>query len=268
MSRIDDIPAEYRHTIGGKLDQLEAQHDVEILFAVESGSRAWGFPSPDSDFDVRFVYAHRTAWYLAIDPRRDVLEQPIDGLLDINGWDLRKALTLMLKPNPVLLEWLSSPIRYRWNDKVSEPLVALSYRIAHETACRYHYLHLAEGQFSRDIFGIESVKLKKYFYALRPAMALRWVRLQPNVIPPMHFPTLMAGCDIGVALSREIGELMEMKATTREIGNGPRRPALDGFITNEIELAKQAGVSPVGTSPATLDEANSLFRDTLAKLGR
>ena len=111
---------------------------MQILFAFESGSRAWGFPSPDSDYDARFVYARSLDWYLSIAPGRDVIELPIEGDLDINGWDIQKALGLLLKPNPVLLEWLSSPVRYHWNEKVRDQLISFSNVIAHNRTCLHH----------------------------------------------------------------------------------------------------------------------------------
>ena len=88
--------------IVNRLEEIERSESVRILLAVESGSRAWGFPSPDSDYDVRFLYARPRDWYLSIDARRDVIECPIEDVLDINGWDIRKALHLLLKANPVL----------------------------------------------------------------------------------------------------------------------------------------------------------------------
>ena len=87
-----------------KLDAIEAEHGVQILYACESGSRGWGIASQDSDYDVRFIYCHRRDWYLAVGEPRDVIELPINDVLDINGWDLRKALQLMRKSNPTLLE--------------------------------------------------------------------------------------------------------------------------------------------------------------------
>ena len=107
------IDPEVRRRIGDRLAEIEQRESVRILLAVESGSRAWGFPSPDSDYDVRFLYARPRDWYLAVDSRRDVIECPIENVLDVNGWDIRKALQLLLKANPVLAEWLNSPIRYR-----------------------------------------------------------------------------------------------------------------------------------------------------------
>jgi len=115
MDAHPDIPvAQWTH-IMSELRSIETREDVRILFAIESGSRAWGFASPDSDFDVRFVYVRRQDWYLSLTPGRDVIELPLVGDDDINGWDIRKALNLALKPNPVLLEWLSSPVQYIWD---------------------------------------------------------------------------------------------------------------------------------------------------------
>jgi len=119
MEAHPDIPAAQWAHILSELRNLEVREDVRILFAVESGSRAWGFASPDSDFDVRFVYARRQDWYLSLLPGRDVIELPLIGDDDINGWDIRKALNLALKPNPVLLEWLSSPIQYIWQAAIA-----------------------------------------------------------------------------------------------------------------------------------------------------
>jgi predicted nucleotidyltransferase len=106
------------------LDQIERDEDVRIFYACESGSRAWGFESTDSDWDVRFIYVHPRDWYLTIDieEKRDVIERPINDELDISGWDLRKALKLLRKSNPPLLEWLSSPIVYKEAGTVAEQL--------------------------------------------------------------------------------------------------------------------------------------------------
>ena len=99
--------------IQDNLNQIEEQHDVKILLAVESGSRAWGFASADSDYDVRFIYVHRPEEYLRIDSMKDVIEWQLDEVLDINGWDLRKALLAFAKGNPNVMEWANSPIIYR-----------------------------------------------------------------------------------------------------------------------------------------------------------
>src|SRR5688500_16659645 len=95
-----------------ELLRLEIQHDIKILYAVESGSRAWGFDSTDSDWDVRFFYIHKLDWYLKIDDRKDNQEEILPNNIDLVGWELKKALRLFRKSNPLMLEWLRSPIVY------------------------------------------------------------------------------------------------------------------------------------------------------------
>ena len=98
-----------RETILRELDRIEAEHDVRILYAAESGSRAWGFASPDSDYDVRFVYVRKAFEYVRLDEPRDGIEHVNDGLLDINGWDLKKAMGQFARGNATLFEWSGSP---------------------------------------------------------------------------------------------------------------------------------------------------------------
>ena len=99
--------------ISKKLKEIEQKENVKIIMAVESGSRAWGFASPDSDYDVRFVYVRRPEDYLRLEKTKDVIEWQLDDVLDINGWDLKKALQLMHDSNPSIFEWCASPIVYQ-----------------------------------------------------------------------------------------------------------------------------------------------------------
>jgi hypothetical protein len=133
------------HSVQQELRRIELAHDVRVLYACESGSRAWGFASHDSDYDVRFIYVHSRDWYLSIEDRRDVIEEPISDVLDISGWELRKTLRLLRKSNPPLLEWLKSPVVYA----VDEPFVADFRQLADDfyspARCFQHYLHMAFG---------------------------------------------------------------------------------------------------------------------------
>ena len=257
------IPVEIKDRIVSILHTLEQQEGVSIVFAIESGSRAWGFPSPDSDYDVRFVYVHALDWYLAINPGRDVIELPIDGELDINGWDLRKALGLLLKPNPVLLEWLSSPVRYLWNDVICEDLATLSRKVAHGSACLHHYLHLGERQWRTYVDGKDEINLKKYFYIVRPAMALRWIRLHPTETPPMNFQALLAGIDLEASLVEQLQQLLIRKGKSKELGKAKRIPAIDRFVTSEFALAKEATRTGKSKQRDLAGEANELFRQAV-----
>ena len=247
--------------IAARLDRIEREHEVRILLAVESGSRAWGFPSPDSDYDVRFLYAHSLEWYLSIDRGRDVIELPIEDDLDINGWDMTKALKLLVKPNPVLLEWMESPIVYRQTPWVLGRLRQLADRSLHRHSGAYHYLHLAEGQYRRFIADKKSVGLKKYFYSLRPALALSWMRRNPHGRVPMDMAALLAGAEVPADVRAFIDELVERKRVTKELGGGPRIEALDRYIESEIAEARTIR-RPKAKRPAELIAgANALLRD-------
>lgn len=250
-----------RDTIFGELRQIESREDVRILFAIESGSRAWGFPSPDSDYDARFVYSRPRDWYLSLEPGRDVIELPIEDELDINGWDLKKALNLLLKPNPVLLEWLSSPIRYMWDDEACQKIRSFAERIAHGPACLHHYLHLGGRQWDVYIDGKDRVNLKKYFYIVRPALAVRWMRMRPNEIPPMNFQELVARTDLSAGLTEALNDLLIAKSRSKEIGEAPRVPAIDDFIVAEFDWAREATQGLKAERTDLRRDADVLFRE-------
>lgn len=259
------ISTEMDQLIKENLREIADQHGVKILFAVESGSRAWGFPSPDSDYDVRFVYARPADWYLSIFPGRDVIEIPIDEVLDINGWDIRKALGLLLKPNPVMLEWLSSPIHYVWNEAICDRLIEFSHRVAHRNACLHHYLHLAESQWAKHVGDNAEVNFKKYFYILRPALAIRWIRLHPETSPPMNLQAMVEGLDLADNTVGEIARLLELKSKAKEIGSGSRIPEIDALIAEETAWARATDKSKQRSD--LIGAADDLFRRIVSEVG-
>ncbi len=221
------------------LENIETRHDVRILFACESGSRAWGFPSADSDYDVRFIYLRPKSWYLSIslEHRRDVIELPISDDLDICGWDLRKALKLFYKSNPPLLEWLDSPIIY-WEDfSVARQMRDLRKIYANPVSAAYHYLHMARGNYREYLKG-ERVRLKKYFYVLRPLLAIRWLERDLGTVP-VKFETLVSNTVDSEVLKARIAELMELKKAGAELDYGAPVPELDEFIRDEIARLPQ-----------------------------
>lgn len=183
-SRLRAIPAGFDDgplaAIDARLLDIAAEHRVAIPLAIESGSRAWGFPSPDSDYDCRFLFVRRAEDYLSPWPKRDVIELPVEGDLDINGWDLAKALKLLLKGNAVVIEWLMSPVVYDGDAEFRSGLEALAREHAPAEAIARHYLHLGRRQRNTYFADGKSVQLKKLFYAVRPAAALRWLRLHPG----------------------------------------------------------------------------------------
>jgi uncharacterized protein len=258
MKRHGAIPKERWIEVQRRLDAIEREEECRILFAVESGSRAWGFPSPDSDYDVRFVYARPSHWYLSVYPGRDVIETPIEDEMDVNGWDLRKALHLVLKSNAVISEWMESPIVYRRDAAALKRLRGFADHMLNPRALTYHYLHLARRQVAAKL-SRERMALKRYFYALRPALALRFLRLQDGRRPPMHLKALIDGRDLPVATIKVIERLVAAKSRTRELGSGPRIPALDRLIAAEIAAAGSVGEAD-GRPAADLEAADRLFR--------
>lgn len=264
LSFVPSVSDEKRQLILEKLGAIEAKHGVRVLFAIEGGSRAWGFPSPDSGYDVRFVYAHPADWYLAVAPGRDVIESPINDDLDITGSDIRRALNLLLKPDPVVLEWLSSPVGYLGNNRrVREQLIALSAKTAHASACLHHYLRVGEAQWQQHVGGRTQVNLRNYLHVLRPALAIRWVRLNPERPPPMNIQTMSNGLDLGSETLREIAQLLTLKSTTREAAEGDRIPLLDRLIEDELAYARISRKRRKRHD--LLDEANTLFRNIVCE---
>lgn len=223
-----------------ELKAIAARHQVTILFACESGSRGWGFASPDSDYDVRFVYVHRLDWYLSVTPQRDVIEVPISDELDICGWELRKALALLGKSNPTLFEWLDSPVIYQEQGDVTTQLRSLMTNYFSEQKTRWHYLSMAKKNFRGYLQG-ETVRMKKYLYVLRPLLAMLWIDADLGM-PPMKFAHLAeAMLKDQPELVDEINQLLEIKMRSGEAEYGARFPLIHAFI--EQQLAAQDAVS-------------------------
>jgi predicted nucleotidyltransferase len=233
------IDEHIRLEIDSRLAAVEQTERVRLLVAVESGSRAWGFPSPDSDYDVRFIYVRPRDWYVALEPGRDVIEQPITGEIDLNGWDIRKTLGLLLGSNAIVSEWLSSPIRYRPDDPATARLVELVRHNFNPRGVAFHYANLGRNAAERWLVGNEDVPVKRYFYALRPALAIRALRLEPANLPPMNLQDLVMASDLPEVLVEAIQELVEAKSRTRELGNARRVPELDNLIRDELSRATE-----------------------------
>lgn len=248
----------------GQLSQIEAQYQVKILYACESGSRAWGFESADSDYDVRFIYVHRRDWYLQIDAerQRDVIELPIDYLLDINGWDLKKALNLFAKSNPVLLEWLSSPIIYRQNDTFVSAMQSVIPLYFSPQKTFYHYLHMAKGNYHEYLRG-EQVRFKKYLYVLRPLLAIEWILKFEKPIP-MLFSELVTACLQDQIVKDAVTHLLWLKAQGSEQAYGEPIPVLNQWI--EMKLSEFEPLKPNKLVPNNLKPLNELFLEQLNEL--
>jgi uncharacterized protein len=247
-----------KEIIAEKLKAIEHQFDVRILYACESGSRAWGFASPDSDYDVRFIYVHRMDHYLSIDEQRDVIELPINDLLDINGWELRKALRLFRKSNAPVYEWLQSPIVYAEDSNFVQELRSMMPGTFSPRAAMHHYLSMAKGVFESELSG-EMVKLKKYFYALRPVLAAKWIA-DVKSAPPMDFGSLRKL--MPEQFSCVVDELLAIKTNVDESFMIERHCDINAYIDESIRYC-EARV-PAASSKGEDVEINKLFKKSIA----
>lgn len=251
-----------RRQIERQLQRIEEEERVKILYACESGSRAWGFPSKDSDYDVRFLYIRPVEWYLSIFQKRDVIERPISDRLDINGWDLQKALNLFRKSNPPLLEWLQSPIVYWEKGSAAQHIRGISPLAFSPRSCMHHYLHMAKGNYREYLQG-ERVRIKKYFYVLRPILACEWIE-RTDTMPPIEFERLVdALVPEGSELRAVISELLARKKAGDELDYEPRIHSINDYVEHRIARFEPS-LAGTGTAAAGPDrQLDLLFRAAL-----
>jgi hypothetical protein rflaF_08882 len=245
--------------IPAKLKEIEARENIRVIHCVESGSRAWGFASPDSDYDVRFIYVRPIEYYLRLDKTRDVIEWQLDDTLDINGWDLQKALRLLHSSNPTLFEWNNSPIVYKTTPEWAE-ISAIIGHFFQKKAGLYHYLSTAKKNYREYLKG-DMVKPKKYFYVLRPILACRWI-LEKQTPPPMLFSELADAC-LDEDLVPAVSDLLRLKMETPEMGLGPRIDVINDYLDASIDEVDQLIQTLPGDERITWDELNHIFMDIL-----
>ncbi len=235
-----------------------SQGGIRILYACESGSRAWGFSSPDSDYDVRFIYARPMSWYLKINPGRDVIELPIAGDLDINGWDLRKALQLMLKGNQSIFEWLNSPIVYRRNPVFHQGMLDLSRHAYRRRAALGHYFGIASRMAAEHLHK-EEVPIKKVLYAFRAMLAGQWV-LESTVPAPVAMNQLMDGIGLPDEICKEIMNILDAKRSAMEDETIRLSTRLHGFIDQSLaDLLRRVHEWELPEPPQDTTLADNLF---------
>lgn len=242
-----------------KLREIEEKEQVKILHAVESGSRAWGFASPDSDYDVRFVYVRPKADYLRLDEPRDVIEWQLDEVLDINGWDLKKALRQFHRGNATLFEWSNSPVVYKTTKEWQRIYEAAAPYFSVKAAA-YHYYGTANStcmQYLQE----EKVNYKKYFYALRPLLAGIYIE-RYGCPPPVLFDDLMK-MDLPEDLRNGITDLLERKKQMGESEKGRQIPVVQQFIEQELVRQKAWSESVSDDRRADWKELNDMFAEMM-----
>lgn len=248
--------------IAEKLLEIERDKNVRILYACESGSRAWGFASPDSDYDVRFIYAQQSNEYLSIRERKDVIELPVNEVLDISGWDIRKALQLFLKSNAPLYEWLQSPIIYKQDSVFRDEILSIADKYFSGRAGCHHYLSMARNTFENDLQG-ENVRIKKYFYALRPLLAALWI-IERKSVPPMEFDKLRV-LIVDTKWDETINELLERKKLADEKTLIPPVALLQSWIAETLEYCREKANALPAMQHGT-EELDVLFRKYIGSL--
>ena len=256
------ISEDIRTEILRRLRNAEEEHGVRILFAIESGSRAWGFASQNSDYDVRFIYMREPQWYQAVDleERRDVVEYPIVDGIDLNGWDIRKALGLYWKSNPAFVEWIQSPITYLERGTFRADALRVLPAIYTPAKGIYHYRSMAKTNY-RGYLREPVVRLKKYFYVLRPLLAARWVA-ETGSAAPVEFEKLLTLLHGEPTVLAEVRALLDQKRSAPELGLAPAVPTLNAFIESALADAP-IDVPKKSQSPEVIGQLNSLFHNAL-----
>ncbi|MEL1254430.1 nucleotidyltransferase domain-containing protein [Flavobacterium sp. DGU38] len=236
-----------------KLKQIELEKDVEILFAVESGSRAWGFASPDSDYDIRFIYKHKPEYYLSLWEQSDVIEFMTEDDLDGSGWDLRKAIKLLAKSNAPLIEWLFSPVVYLENEEFAKQMREIATECFSPIAVLHHYLGTTKN--FMEVCEMEEVKLKSYFYALRTALAGKWI-IENNTFPPVAFADVLSIAPKNI--QEKILELQQIKATQGEKYLHPKEALITDFLLETVKF-NQENAGKLGSGKKLNEELDLFF---------
>jgi predicted nucleotidyltransferase len=249
-----------RDRILQELERIEQRDGVRVLFAVESGSRAWQIASPDSDYDVRFIYVQPRPWYVSVHESRDVIEAMLPDSLDLVGWELRKTLRLLAKRNIELNEWLGSPIPYRECDELRQQLLVHMRQLFNPAAALRHYSHMAAHALAGHEEGGE-ISIKKLFYVHRPLLACRWI-VRQRTQPPTSFLVLL-GSDLVTPAERDwLAQLLQQKAQAREAVPVTLSDAQARSLHLEIEQHRAAlsTLAPEAAARPSSGELDQLLR--------
>jgi predicted nucleotidyltransferase len=241
-----------------KLEKLEKKLDIKILYACETGSRAWGFPSPDSDYDVRFIYMHKKYWYLSLAEKKDSVEVALAGDLDITGWDLKKCLVLLKKSNAPLIERFQSPMEYFAEPRFKDDFKKLIESYYSPTAVFFHHHSLAK-KFWEDIKDSKEIKLKSYFYLVRSLLSCNWIVKDISILPMDIEGLMQLTSETNRTLLRE---LITLKATVGEKYLHPKTEALHN-LAEELLTFIEASKDNLGVNDNSYAQLDKFFLKTL-----
>ena len=240
------------------LTNVEQTKKVLILYACETGSRAWGFPSPDSDYDVRFIYMHEKDWYLSLSQHKDTIEYMVDETWDVTGWDFRKSLLLLKKSNAALIERFQSPIVYSEKENFKDDFMRLIESYYSPVAVFFHHYSLAKKLWT-ELEHAADVKLKSYFYLLRSLLSCNWIVHNKSIVP-MHIEGLMFLIDDDIR--NRIRELIQLKAGVSEKYLHPKEDVLNKWIVELWEILDRSKES-LGVNKTEITKLNKFFLHTI-----
>ena len=246
-----------RKEIINKLKEIEKKEHVKIIYAIESGSRAWGFESVDSDYDVRFIYVREKEDYLCLDEKSDVIELPIDEVFDISGWDIKKALKLLYKSNPSLLEWFASPIVYKETREASyiKEMIPL-YCSPKKLYCHYNRMAKTHIKYVNK----EKVPVKKYLYILRCILSSQYI-IHNKKQPPIEIERLIER-ELPNELREDMNQLLMIKKSSDEKQYVDHISSLDEFILTSLQ---ERDISSLMDGEESWEPLNEVFRKVIEK---
>ena len=250
-----------KEKIIAKLTEIEKTEQVRILYCAESGSRATGLSSEDSDYDARFIYIRTATDYLKLEPMRDVIEWQCDDTFDVCGWDIKKALTLAYRSNPALLEWISSPIVYKETEDW-HPIADAIKEFFSQKKTLMHYLSMAKSNYD-SAFKTENIKFKKYFYVLRPMLSAEWV-LTKNEMPPLEFEKLTVLLPEG-EIKGTVTALISAKRNGSKKTEGAPIPILNAYIESRLTALETAAHTLPAPEHKDITSLDKIFLSLLAR---
>jgi predicted nucleotidyltransferase len=246
-----------KETVVKELQVIESEAKVRVLLAVESGSRAWGFASPDSDYDVRFIYVHDPEWYSTIFEERDVIEKMLPGDLDVSGWELRKSLRLFSKCNLAFNEWIGSPVLYQEAPGFRSELSALIPAFFNPTGATHHYRSMATHALS-SMTSDGHISIKKFLYSTRAIMACRWIARFSSQ-PPTEFIAMVDDL-AGAAERSQIEELLMQKSASAEKSEVVIDASRRAQIQSELDAFEQAQFAFEKPSRLSMEKLDAILR--------
>lgn len=255
---------EIRTQISNHLREIEEQYNVKILFAVESGSRAWGFASKDSDWDVRFIYVHEPEWYFHIEEQKDTIEQMFPDEVDASGWDLKKALRLFKRSNPSFFEWIHSPIIYEMDETFIDEIKKMEDEYFDADKAMFHYNHIYKKHNDRYITE-NGLPLKRFLYYLRGILVCKWLT-DKGTVPPVRFSELVDTTIEDENIKKKIEHLLEQKKQSKEHNLEPVDEELFSWAENWAEYYNQKVEKLRPEKKISSDEQlNKLMYDTVLR---